>query len=216
MELSVYKTDGTKSRKKATLSDAVFAVEPNESLVYEDVRSYLSNQRQGTAKTKGRSEVRGGGRKAYRQKGTGNARRGTIRSPLLVGGGTVFGPKPRDYKVVLSKKKRQLARKSALTFKAGDEAIYVVEDFTLDNPKTKDLLAILAALKIHDKKVLLLTTKTDPNIYLSGRNLPNVTVMEANKPATYEILNADCILIQNEAIPVLEKSVGETAEEVKA
>lgn len=216
MELSVYKTDGTKSRKKANLSDAVFAIEPNENLVYEDVRSYLSNQRQGTAKTKGRSEVRGGGRKAYRQKGTGNARRGSIRSPLLIGGGTVFGPKPRDYKVILSKKKHQLARKSALTYKAREEGIYIVEDFSFDKPKTKDLIAILTALKLHDKKVLILTGKTDSNVYLSGRNLPNVLVLEANKPTTYEILNADCLLIQHDAIPVLEASVGETTEEVNA
>jgi large subunit ribosomal protein L4 len=118
MKVSVYKTDGTKSSKKVELDDSIFNIEPNDTVIYEDVRSYMANKRQGTAKTKGRTEVRGGGRKAYRQKGTGNARRGSIRSPLLKGGGTVFGPKPRDYSVRITKKMRQLARKSALTYKA--------------------------------------------------------------------------------------------------
>lgn len=216
MELSVYKTDGTKSRKKAQLSDTVFAIEPNETVVYEDIRSYLSNHRQGTAKVKGRTEVRGGGRKAFRQKGTGNARRGSIRSPLMVGGGTVFGPSPRDYKVKMSKRTKRLARKSALTYKAREEAIYVIEDFSFDKPKTKDLVAILAALKLDGKKVLLLTSSTDSSVYKSGRNIPNVTVIEANNPATYDIINADCLLIQYNAIAVLETSVGENAEEVSA
>lgn len=216
MELTVYKTDGTKSRKKAKLSDAVFAIEPNETVVYEDIRSYLSNQRQGTAKVKGRTEVRGGGRKAFRQKGTGNARRGSMRSPLMIGGGTVFGPKPRDYNVKVNKRSRKLARKSALTYKAQEEAIYVIEDFSFDQPKTKDLAAILSALKLDGKKVLLLTSATDVNVYKSGRNIPKVKVLEANNPATYDIINADCLLIQDGAIEVLETSVGENAEEVSA
>ena len=216
MELNIYKTDGTKSRKKVTLSDEVFAIEPKDALVYEDVKAYLSNRRQGTAKTKGRTEVRGGGKKAYRQKGTGNARRGSMRSPLLVGGGTVFGPKPREYKNNISKKMSQIARKSALTYKAQDEAIMVIEQFSFDEPKTKELTAILAALKIADKKVLLLTSETDMNVYKSGRNIPKVMVLEANKPSTYEIMHADIVVIQDSAITVLEKTLGVKTEEVSA
>ena len=216
MELNIYKTDGTKSRKKAALSDEVFAIEPKDALVYEDVRSFQSNHRQGTAKTKGRTEVRGGGKKAYRQKGTGNARRGSMRSPLLVGGGTVFGPKPRDYEVKISKKMSQIARKSALTYKAKDEAIIVIEDFSFDEPKTKNLVSILEALKIADKKVLILTSQTNQNIYKSGKNLSKVAVLEANKPSTYEILNADFVVLQENAIPVLEQTLGVKSEEVSA
>jgi large subunit ribosomal protein L4 len=216
MELNIYKTDGTKSRKKVTLSDAIFAIEPNETLVYEDVRSFLSNKRHGNAKTKGRSEVRGGGRKAYRQKGTGNARRGTIRSPLLIGGGTVFGPKPRDYNVKLTKKMRQKARKSALTYKAQDEAIIVVEDFSFDEPKTKNVTAILEALKVSDKKALLLLPQKDINVLKSGRNIPNLKILEASKPSTYEIMEANYLLIQNSAISVLEESLGVKVEEEAA
>jgi len=216
MELNIYKTDGTKSRKKVTLSDDIFTIEPNETLVYEDVRSFLSNKRQGTAKTKGRTEVRGGGRKAYRQKGTGNARRGTIRSPLLIGGGTVFGPKPRDYKVKLTKKMRRLARKSALTYKAQDEAIFVVENFSFDEPKTKKMSEILEALKISDKKVLLLLPEKNDNILKSGRNIPNLKILEAGKPSTYEIMEANYLLIQQDSLPLLEGSLGSKAQEETA
>lgn len=216
MELNIYKTDGTKSRKKVTLSDEIFAIEPNETLVYEDVRSFLSNKRQGTAKTKGRTEVRGGGRKAYRQKGTGNARRGSIRSPLLIGGGTVFGPKPRDYKVKLTKKMRVKARKSALTYKAQEEAIMIVEDFTLEEPKTKEMVNILSALKLTGKKVLLVLPHNNTNILKSGRNIPDLQILEAGKPSTYEIIHADYILINQESIPILEQSLGINAEEEAA
>jgi len=216
MELNIYKTDGTKSRKKVTLSDDIFTIEPNETLVYEDVRSFLSNKRQGTAKTKGRTEVRGGGRKAYRQKGTGNARRGTIRSPLLIGGGTVFGPKPRDYKVKLTKKMRRLARKSALTYKAQDEAIFVVENFSFDEPKTKKMSEILEALKISDKKVLLLLPEKNDNILKSGKNIPNLKILEAGKPSTYEIMEANYLLIQQDSLPLLEGSLGSKAQEETA
>lgn len=214
MELNIYKTDGTKSKKKITLSDEVFAIEPKDNLIYEDIRSFLSNHRQGTAKTKGRSEVRGGGRKAYRQKGTGNARRGTLRSPLLVGGGTVFGPRPRTYRVNISKRMSQIARKSALTYKANDKAIMVLEDFTLDQPKTKNLANVLSALKVSDKKVLLLTSKTDINIYKSGRNIRKLHVLEANKPSTYEIMNSDLVIFLQSALPVLEQTLGVQAGEV--
>lgn len=206
MQLKILKTDGSDSGKKATLSDDVFKVEPNEVLVYEDVRSYLSNQRQGTAKTKERAEVRGGGRKAYRQKGTGNARRGTMRSPLLKGGGTVFGPRPRTYSVKLSKKMHQLARKSALSYKATDKAILVIEDFSFDEPKTKKMIELINALKLDNKKVLLLTPENNQILYKSAGNLKKVKILEAGKPSTYEIMNADYLVFQKSAIKVLENN----------
>lgn len=206
MKLNVFKKDGTDSGQAVELSDAIFAIEPNDQLIYEDVRSYQANQRQGTASTKGRSEVRGGGKKAFKQKGTGGARRGSLRSPLLKGGGTVFGPQPRDYSVNLTKKMRQLARKSALTYKAREAALIVVEDFSFDAPKTQAFLSILQALKLADRKVLFLTAGTDANVYLSGRNLPKVSVLEANKPSTYEILDAQVIVLQQSAVPVLEST----------
>lgn len=216
MKLSILKTDGSDSGKKATLSDDIFAIEPNDVVIYEDVRSYLSNQRQGTAKTKNRTEVRGGGRKAYRQKGTGMARRGSIRSPLLRGGGTSFGPKPRNYSVVLTKKSRRLARKSALSYKAQDKAIVMVDDFTWDQPKSKNMGDLLQAMQLQGKKVLLLTASTDKNVYLSARNLDRVQVLEANKPSTYEIINADVIVIQKSALPVLEETMAAKKVEAEA
>jgi len=206
MELKIHKTDGKSSENKADLNDQVFAIEPNETVLYEDVRRYLANKRQGTASTKERGEVRGGGRKAYKQKGTGMARRGSIRSPLLKGGGTVFGPKPRSYTVRLTKKAKRLARMSALSLKASEDAIRIVEDFSFEEPKTKEIVSILTSLGIADKKVLLLTKETDLVIYKSANNLKKVRVLEASKPSTYEIMNADILLIQESALEVLEAS----------
>lgn len=206
MKLSILTTDGKDSGDKAELNDAIFAVEPNETVLYEDVRRYMANQRQGTAKTKERSEVRGGGRKAYRQKGTGMARRGSIRSPLLKGGGTVFGPRPRSYSFKMNKKSRQLARKSALSVKAGDNAIRVIDKLSFEEPKTRKVADLLDALELTGQKVLILTAGTDMLLYKSARNIPDVEVLEANKPTTYQILNADCILIQKDAVEVLEGS----------
>ncbi|CAN5359778.1 50S ribosomal protein L4 [soil metagenome] len=206
MELKIHKTDGKSSENKADLNDQVFAIEPNETVLYEDVRRYLANKRQGTASTKERGEVRGGGRKAYKQKGTGMARRGSIRSPLLKGGGTVFGPKPRSYTVRLTKKAKRLARMSALSLKASEDAIRIVEDFSFEEPKTKEIVSILTSLGIADKKVLLLTKETDSVIYKSANNLKNIRVLEASKPSTYEIMNADILLIQESALEVLEAS----------
>ena len=160
----------------------------------------------GTAKTKGRTEVRGGGKKAFKQKGTGGARRGSLRSPLLKGGGTVFGPKPRDYEVRLTKKMKQIARKSALSYKAVDNAIMVLEDVTMDAPKTKEMIKLLSNLKLDGKKVLFLTDGSSKNVYLSARNLPKVSALEANKPSTYEIVHADILVIQKSAIETLESS----------
>jgi large subunit ribosomal protein L4 len=216
MKLTIYKTDGKSSGKKAELSDSIFAIEPNETVLYEDVRRILANKRQGTAKTKERSEVRGGGRKAYKQKGTGMARRGSMRSPLLKGGGTVFGPRPRTYTVNLTKKAKRLARKSALSLKAAEQAITVVEDFTYDEIKTKQVVELLEALKLSGKKVMIVTADTDKNIYISARNIPGISVVEANKPTTYDIMNVDVVLFQKSAIPVLENCIEPKVEEEAA
>lgn len=213
MKLPIFTTEGKKGSKKAELRDSIFAIEPNETVIYEDVRRYMANQRQGTAKTKERGEVRGGGRKAYRQKGTGMARRGSIRSPLLKGGGTVFGPRPRVHNVKMTKKMRRLARKSALSLKAGDEAITIVEDFKYEEPKTGKVADMLKAFDWNNKKVLILTGETDINLYKSARNIPGVHVLEGNKPTTYQILDADFILIQKSAVDLLQESIEPTAEE---
>ncbi|MEX0681207.1 MAG: 50S ribosomal protein L4 [Balneolales bacterium] len=207
MKLKVLKTDGSDSGRKITLDSDIFGIEPNDHVIYEDVRSYLANQRKGTASTKGRSQVRGGGRKAYRQKGTGMARRGTIRSPLLKGGGTVFGPQPRDYQVKLTKKMRRLARMSALAYKIKDKALIVVEDFDYEVPKTKSVNELLQALKLADKKVLILTGGYRTHVYKSSRNLPHVGVLEGDKPSTYQILHADVVVLQESAVKQLENSI---------
>ena len=206
MKVNVLKLDGTDSGSTVELNDSIFQIEPNDQLMYEDIRSYTAAQRQGTAKTKGRTEVRGGGKKAFRQKGTGGARRGSLRSPLLKGGGTVFGPQPRDYVVRLTKKMKQIARKSALSYKAQENAVLVIEDIAFDAPKTKEMISLLATLKLNNKKVLLLTPGTDKNVYLSARNIPKVSALEANKPSTYEIVHADVLVIQRSAIETLEGS----------
>jgi large subunit ribosomal protein L4 len=216
MKLDIYKIDGSKTSKKAELSDAIFAIEPNEVVLYEDVRRHLANKRQGTAKTKERSEVTGSTKKMYRQKGTGNARRGDIKSPLLRKGGTVFGPKPRDYGFKMNKKTRQLARKSALSLKATAEGIFVVQDFSFDEPKTSKVADILNALEISGKKVLVLTPETDHIVYKSARNIPGVQVLEGYKPNTYQIMNADVLLIQESALPVLENSIERKTDEAAA
>ncbi|MBK7158070.1 MAG: 50S ribosomal protein L4 [Ignavibacteria bacterium] len=207
MELKVYKLDGSESGQTVNLPDEVFQIEPNQHLIYQSVRTYLSNQRQGTHKTKGRSEVRGGGKKPFKQKGTGNARRGTSRSPLMVGGGNIFGPIPHTYKLKLPKKAARLARKSALSFKAKENEIMVIEDFTFDSPKTKDLSSILKSLKIEDKKTLLLVSEKNDNVYKSGRNLERLNVMISDKAATYDLLNNKLILLQKSAVDTLCKSL---------
>lgn len=215
MKLPIFTTEGKDSGNKADLADSIFAIEPNQTAIYEDVRRYMANQRQGTSNTKERGQVRGGGRKAYRQKGTGQARRGSIRSPLLKGGGTVFGPSPRDYSFRVSKKSKILARKSALSAKINDESIKIVDDFSFDEPKTQKIADILETLEIQDKKVLILTPEADKVIYKSARNIPNVEVLEAYKPTTYQILDAEVILIQESAVDVLQGSI-EPAEEAVA
>jgi large subunit ribosomal protein L4 len=207
MEINILKQDGSDSGRKIVLNEAIFGIEPNDTVIYEDIRSYLANQRQGTAKVKGRSEVRGGGKKAFRQKGTGGARRGSLRSPLLPGGGTSHGPQPRDYVVRLNRKARNLARKSALSYKIKDNKIVVVEDLSFTEPKTANLIAVLKSLNLSDNKVLILTPGTDMNVFKSGRNLRKVAVLEANKPSTYEIINAGTVVLLESALTVLENSL---------
>ena len=206
MKLEVYKTDGSKTGKSVELSDQIFGIEPNNHVMYLSVKSFLANQRQGTHKTKERSEVRGGGRKPWRQKGRGTARAGTTRSPIWIGGGTIFGPKPRNYRQKLNKKVRQIARKSALSVKAKSEQIYVIEDFNFDTPKTKQLAGILEALELTGKKTLLLTNELQSNVYKSGKNIPKVNILEADKASAYDLLNNQILLLQKGAIEKLEST----------
>ncbi|MGD8779019.1 MAG: 50S ribosomal protein L4 [Ignavibacteria bacterium] len=203
MKLDVYKIDGTKS-EEIELNKETFEIEPNDHVIYLSVKTYLANQRQGTHKAKERAEVRGGGKKPWRQKGRGTARAGTTRSPLWVGGGTIFGPRPRNYRQKLNKKVTILARKSALSYKAKSDQIVVVEDFNFDQPKTKDFVNILDALKINGKKTLLLTTDSSENVYKSGRNIAKVNVLEAAKASTYDLLNNQVLLLQKGAVEKLQ------------
>jgi large subunit ribosomal protein L4 len=207
MELEVYKPDGSKTGEKVTLRSDVFEIEPNDHAIYQAVRLYLANQRQGTHKTKTRSEVRGGGKKPWRQKHTGRARSGSTRSPVWIGGGTIFGPQPREYDFKLPRKVKTLARKSALSYKAKNGEILVVEDFTFPAPKVKEMISVLNALSLYGKKTLVLVPATDLNLHKSGRNIPTVKVLEANKASTYDILNNQVLLIQKTALGVLENSI---------
>ncbi len=200
MKVDVFKTDGSKTGEQFELAEDVFGVEPNDHVIYLSVKAYLANQRQGTHKSKERAEVRGGGRKPWRQKGRGVARAGTSRSPLWVGGGRIFGPKPRNYRQKLNKKVNKLARKSALSYKAKSEQIMIVDDFSYEAPKTKDFLAMLKALNVEGKKALLVTNGTQVNVYKSGRNIEKVRVLEAEKLNTYEILNSQIVLMQKSAV----------------
>ena len=190
MELAVLKIDGTESGKKVTLNEAIFGVEPNDHAIYLDVKQYLANQRQGTHKTKDRSEVAYSTKKIVRQKGSGGARHGSIKSNIFVGGGRAFGPKPRDYGFKLNKKLKQLARFSALSYKAQGEAITIVEPFTLETPKTKEFISILNNIKSNDRKVLFVLPENSNNIYLSSRNLENVKVITVSELNTFDIVNS--------------------------
>jgi large subunit ribosomal protein L4 len=200
MEVSVLNIKGQETGRKVTLNEAIFGIEPNDHVVYLDVKQYLANQRQGTAKSKERSELSGSTRKLGRQKGGGGARRGDINSPVLVGGARVFGPTPRDYSFKLNKKVKALARKSALSYKAQENAIVVVEDFNIEAPKTKEFLNIAKNLKVEDKKVLLLLPEANKNVYLSARNLQKAEVMEARQVNTYKVLNADVLVVTENSL----------------
>ena len=205
MEVSVFNIKGEDTGRKVVLSDSVFGIEPNDHAIYLDVRRYLAAQRQGTAKSKERSEISGSTRKLGRQKGGGGARRGDINSPLLVGGARVFGPKPRNYSFKLNKKVTALARRRALAYKAQENAIVVVEDFTFEAPKTKSVLEVMNNLKVADKKVLVLMPEANKNVYLSARNLQRAKVGRAADLHTYSVLDANVMVVTESALAQIEQ-----------
>ena len=205
MEVSVFNIKGEDTGRKVVLNDSVFGIEPNDHAIYLDVKQYLAAQRQGTAKSKERSEISGSTRKLGRQKGGGGARRGDINSPLLVGGARVFGPKPRNYSFKLNKKVTALARRSALAYKAQENAIVVVEDFTFEAPKTKSFLEVMNNLKVADKKVLVLMPEANKNVYLSARNLQRAKVGRAADLHTYSVLDANVMVVTESALAQIEQ-----------
>lgn len=204
MELAVLNQKGEDTGRKVQLSDAIFGIEPNDNAIYLDVKQYLANQRQGTHKSKERNEIAGSTRKIKKQKGTGTARAGSLKSPIFRSGGRVFGPKPRDYSFKLNKKLKQLARKSALSYKIKDNSLSVLESFTFDAPKTKEYLAMLNGLALSDKKTLLVLSEDNKNVYLSSRNIPKAKVVTVNDVNTYSVLNADHLVLCEESVSKLE------------
>ncbi|PIY07958.1 MAG: 50S ribosomal protein L4 [Flexibacter sp. CG_4_10_14_3_um_filter_32_15] len=204
MELPILNKEGKEIGKNATLSDSVFAIEPNDHAIYLDVKQYLANQRQGTHSSKHRGIVSGSTRKIKRQKGTGGARAGSIKSPVFVGGGRIFGPEPRNYGFKLNRKVKQLARKSALSHKAKAEAITVMEDLVMDTPKTKEFIALLNNLNLSGKKVLVVTGEQNDVVYRSARNLPKTKVLPANQLHTYHIMNSDVVVLAEGALEVIQ------------
>jgi large subunit ribosomal protein L4 len=208
MELEVYKISGDKTSKKVTLKDEIFGITPNDHAIWLDVKLFLANQRQGTSKAKERSEVSGSTKKIKRQKGTGTARSGDVNSPVMIGGGRAFGPRPRDYEFKLNKKLRRLARKSALSYKALENGIMILEDFKMDEVKTKNFTAILKSLNLSDKKTLLVMPDTDKNLVLSTRNLKKTKVTRAEMITTYDILNANNVLIAESSVAIIEDILG--------
>ena len=204
MEVSVLNIKGQETGRKVTLNEAIFGIEPNDHVLYLDVKQYLAAQRQGTAKTKERSELSGSTRKLGRQKGGGGARRGDINSPVLVGGARVFGPKPRNYDFKLNKKVKVLARKSALSYKVQDNAIIVVEDLKFEAPKTKEFVKFAKNIKVEGKKTLVLLSEVNKNVYLSARNIQGTEVMIATSLNTYKVLNADIVVIAESALKAID------------
>ncbi len=205
MEVSVLNNTGKDTGRKVNLPDEIFGIQPNDHAIYLDVKQYLANQRQGTHKSKERGEITGSTKKLHKQKGTGGSRKGSIKNPLFKGGGRVFGPRPRDYSFKLNKKVKVLARKSALAYKASNTAIAVLEDFTLDAPKTKDYLMFLQNFSAVDQKTLLIVGDANPNVYLSSRNLPKAKVTTVNQLNTYELLHADRLFISESSLPKIEE-----------
>lgn len=205
MEVKVLNIQGKETAKKVVLADAIYGIEPNDHAIYLDVKQFLANQRQGTHKSKERGEVSGSTRKLHRQKGTGGARKGSIRNPLYKGGGRVFGPKPRDYSFKLNKKLKELARLSALTYKAKSNSIIVIEDVNFDGPKTKAYIDMLKNLNVSDKKTLLVLANSNKNVYLSSRNLSNAKVVIASELNTYDVLNATNLLLVESSVKEIEK-----------
>lgn len=204
MELSIYNINGEVTDKKVTLNDSIFGIEPNNHVIWLDVKLYLANQRQGTHKSKERNEIAGSTRKLIRQKGGGGARRGDIKSPVMVGGGRVFGPKPRDYGFKLNKKEKVLARRSALSLKAKNDAILVMEDFNFDAPKTKNFAELTKKLQLADKKLLFVLPSQNKNVYLSARNLPGVEIITASDINTYKIMNCGNLVLTEASVAVID------------
>lgn len=204
MEVSVLNIKGQETGRKVTLNEAIFGIEPNDHVLYLDVKQYLAAQRQGTTKTKERSELSGSTRKLGRQKGGGGARRGDINSPVLVGGARVFGPKPRNYNFKLNKKVKVLARKSALSYKVQDNAIIVVEDLKFEAPKTKEFVNFAKNIKVEGKKTLVLLSEVNKNVYLSARNIQGTEIMTATSLNTYKVLNADIVVIAESALKAID------------
>ena len=207
MELSVFNIKGEDTGRKVTLNDAIYGIEPNDHAIYLDVKQFLANKRQGTHKSKERSEIAGSTRKLIRQKGGGGARRGDIKSPVLRGGGRVFGPRPRDYRFKLNKKVSLLARKSALSYKAQQNSIIVVEDFNFEAPKTKDFVQMQNNLNVSGKKLLLLLPEVNKNVYLSARNIQRVEVMTASELNTYKVLNANVVVMTENALSLVDNTL---------
>ena len=204
MDINVLDIKGQETGRKVTLNESIFGIEPNDHVIYLDVKQYMANQRQGTAKAKERSEHKGSTRKLGRQKGGGGARHGDINSPLLKGGGRVFGPRPRNYGFKLNKKVKALARKSALSYKAQENAIIVVEDFAMEAPKTKEFLSIVNNLKVNDKKVLMVLPEANKNVYLSARNLQKSECIIASNINTYKVLNADVMVVTENSLKAID------------
>lgn len=204
MEVAVLKSSGEATAKKVNLSESVFAIEPNDHAIYLDVKSYLANQRQGTHKSKQRNEISGSSKKLKKQKGTGGARAGNIKNPQFKGGGRVFGPQPRDYSFKLNKKVKDLARKSALTYKAKDNSIAILEDFNFDTPKTTQFVALLKALSLGGRKTLLVLPEVNKNVVLSGRNIQNSKITTADQINTFDVMNADNIIFVESSISKVE------------
>ena len=204
MELVVKNIKGKDTSKKVSLADSIFAIEPNDHAIYLDVKQYLANQRQGTHKAKERGEIKGSTRKIKKQKGTGGARAGSINNPLFKGGGRVFGPRPRDYEFKLNIKQKRLARKSALTYKAKEGSIVVLEDFNFDQPQTKQYIDILNNLELLNKKSILVLSELNKNVYLSSRNLQGAKVVKASDLNTYDILNAENLILAESSVKVIE------------
>lgn len=207
MELKIYNIEGKQTEKTANLHPAIFEIVPNDHAIYLDVKAYLANQRQGTAKTKERSEISGSTRKLYRQKGTGNARRGDINSPLLRGGARVFGPKPHDYSIKINKKVKILARKSALSYKAANQDITIIDNIHLEQPKTKEFVNILKNFDFHQKKILLVLDESNKSVFLSTRNLPNVKILNASELNTYQVLWANKMIITEGSLKQIEENL---------
>ncbi|MCK5663973.1 MAG: 50S ribosomal protein L4 [Thiotrichaceae bacterium] len=208
MKLPVYKTSGEESGRSVELRDDIYGVEPNDHAIYLDVKQFLANNRQGTHKTKERAEITGSTRKIKRQKGTGTARAGSIKSPIFRGGGRVFGPRVRDYHFKLNKKVKVLARKSALSYKAKDGAIIVIEDFNFDEVKTKNMVSLKQSLNIIEKKVLFVLNQPNNNVYLSSRNLQGVKIVTASELSTYDIMNASKVTFVESSVEAIEQNFG--------